>query len=139
VHSEEASQTRSFIFPCLSRLSFVLSIFAMAPAVKETSVDLCKRVNGQGNTIAIRMLEYLSTAKTPINGFEALAREFIELCQVRRIQYCLPEPKLTFTVRYYGPSKPVSPRPPRPVLGSRLKYLRNSTDVSVRSAKSLPF
>ncbi|KAH8628254.1 hypothetical protein IG631_18023 [Alternaria alternata] len=53
----------------------------MAPA-KETSVDLCKRVNAQGNTIAIRMLEYLSTAKTPIHGFEPLAREFIELCQV---------------------------------------------------------
>jgi hypothetical protein len=46
-------------------------------------VDLCKRVNAQGNTIAIRMLEYLSTAKTPIHGFETLAREFIELCQVR--------------------------------------------------------
>jgi hypothetical protein len=53
----------------------------MAPG-KETSVDLCKRVNAQGNTIAIRMLEYLSTAKTPIHGFEPLAREFIELCQV---------------------------------------------------------
>lgn len=53
----------------------------MAPA-KETSLDLCKRVNAQGNTIAIRMLEYLSTAKTPLHGFEPLAREFVELCQV---------------------------------------------------------
>ncbi|KAI1607393.1 Arp Ankyrin repeat [Pyrenophora tritici-repentis] len=52
----------------------------MAPA-KETSVELCKRVNAQGNTIAIRMLEYLSTAKNPIHGFEALSRDFIELCQ----------------------------------------------------------
>jgi hypothetical protein len=54
----------------------------MAPAKKETSVELCRRVNAQGNTIAIRMLEYLSTAKSPIPGFESLATEFIELCQV---------------------------------------------------------
>ncbi|KAF5850311.1 hypothetical protein GGP41_002577 [Bipolaris sorokiniana] len=53
----------------------------MAPA-KETSLDLCKRVNVQGNTIAIRMLEYLSTAKVPLQGFEQLSREFVELCQV---------------------------------------------------------
>ncbi|KAE8871697.1 hypothetical protein PTNB73_03156 [Pyrenophora teres f. teres] len=52
----------------------------MAPA-KETSVELCKRVNAQGNTIAIRMLEYLSMAKSPIHGFEALSRDFVELCQ----------------------------------------------------------
>ncbi|EOA80941.1 uncharacterized protein SETTUDRAFT_24453 [Exserohilum turcica Et28A] len=53
----------------------------MAP-VKETSLDLCKRINAQGNTIAIRMLEYLSTAKTPLHGFEPLSREFVGLCQV---------------------------------------------------------
>jgi hypothetical protein len=64
------------------RLPFNSSILVMAPT-KETSVDLCKRTNAQGNTIAIRILEYLSTAKTPIHGFESLAREFIELCQVR--------------------------------------------------------
>lgn len=54
----------------------------MAPGRKETSVELCTRVNAQGNTIAIRMLEYLSSAKNPIHGFETLAIEFIELCQV---------------------------------------------------------
>ena len=54
----------------------------MAPAGKETTVGLCSRVNAQGNTIAIRMLEYLSTAKTPIHGFELLATDFIGLCQV---------------------------------------------------------
>lgn len=54
----------------------------MAPARKESSVELCSRVNAQGNTIAIRMLEYLSTAKTPVNGFQSLAAEFIDLCQV---------------------------------------------------------
>lgn len=53
----------------------------MAPK-KETSVELCSRVNAQGNTIAIRMLEYLSTAKHAIPGFQPLATEFIELCQV---------------------------------------------------------
>jgi hypothetical protein len=54
----------------------------MAPARKETSVELCLRVTTQGNTIAIRMLEYLSSAKHAIPGFQALATEFLELCQV---------------------------------------------------------
>src|SRR5690349_5751612 len=54
----------------------------MAPAKKESSVELCSRVNAQGNTIAIRMLEYLSTSKRPVHGFQQLATEFIELCEV---------------------------------------------------------
>lgn len=33
----------------------------MAPAKKETSVELCHRVTTQGNTIAIRMLEYCTS------------------------------------------------------------------------------
>lgn len=53
----------------------------MAPK-KETSVELCGRVNAQGNAIAIRMLEYLSSAKHAIPGFQPLATEFIGLCQV---------------------------------------------------------
>lgn len=54
----------------------------MAPARKETSAELCGRVTAQGNTIAIRMLEYLSSAKHPIPGFQNLATDFIDLCQV---------------------------------------------------------
>ncbi|KAH8726309.1 ankyrin repeat-containing domain protein [Phaeosphaeriaceae sp. PMI808] len=54
----------------------------MAPPKKEPSVELCKRVTSQGNTIAIRMLEYLSSAKHAILGFQTLATDFIELCQV---------------------------------------------------------
>jgi hypothetical protein len=54
----------------------------MAPAGKENSTDLCTRVTAQGNTIAIRMLEYLSTAKHAIPGFQNLATDFIDLCQV---------------------------------------------------------
>lgn len=53
----------------------------MAPARKETSAELCGRVTAQGNTIAIRMLEYLSSAKNAIPGFQNLATDFIELCQ----------------------------------------------------------
>lgn len=44
-------------------------------------MELCHRVTAQGNTIAIRMLEYLSSAKHPIAGFQNLAADFIELCQ----------------------------------------------------------
>ncbi|KAH7402056.1 ankyrin repeat-containing domain protein [Phaeosphaeria sp. MPI-PUGE-AT-0046c] len=54
----------------------------MAPAKKESSAELCSRVTAQGNTIAIRMLEYLSAAKHPITGFQNLATDFIDLCQV---------------------------------------------------------
>ncbi|KAL1611193.1 hypothetical protein SLS59_000834 [Nothophoma quercina] len=54
----------------------------MAPPKKETSVQLCQRVTTQGNTISIRMLEYLGTSKHAIPGFEALANEFIELCRL---------------------------------------------------------
>jgi hypothetical protein len=53
----------------------------MAPARKETSVELCHRVTAQGNTIAIRMLEYLSSAKNPILGFQPLSTDFLDLCQ----------------------------------------------------------
>lgn len=53
----------------------------MAPK-KETLIELCGRVNAQGNAIAIRMLEYLSTAKHAIPGFQSLATDFISLCQV---------------------------------------------------------
>jgi hypothetical protein len=53
----------------------------MAPARKETSAELCGRVTAQGNTIAIRMLEYLSSAKNAIPGFQSLATDFIDLCQ----------------------------------------------------------
>jgi hypothetical protein len=53
----------------------------MAPARRETSVELCTRVTAQGNTIAIRMLEYLSSAKTAVPGFQNLATDFIDLCQ----------------------------------------------------------
>ncbi|KAJ4380268.1 hypothetical protein N0V86_004578 [Didymella sp. IMI 355093] len=54
----------------------------MAPPKKETSVQLCQRVTTQGNTISIRMLEYLGTSKNAIPGFETLATEFIELCRL---------------------------------------------------------
>jgi len=54
----------------------------MAPSKKETSIDLCQRVTTQGNTISIRMLEYLSTAKHPVHGFQNLANEFLELSRL---------------------------------------------------------
>lgn len=44
-------------------------------------MELCHRVTAQGNTIAIRMLEYLSSAKHPLPGFQPLSADFIDLCQ----------------------------------------------------------
>jgi len=46
------------------------------------TLELCKKVTTQGNSIAIRMLEYLSTAKSPVHGFQSLALEFLELSRL---------------------------------------------------------
>lgn len=54
----------------------------MAPPRRETPIQLCQWVTAQGNTISIRMLEYLGTSKNVIFGFEALANNFIELCRL---------------------------------------------------------
>jgi ankyrin repeat protein len=74
--------------PCPCFASFFSRLFpctgiaiTMAPPKKETSIQLCQRVTSQGNTISIRMLEYLGTSKNAIPGFEVLANEFIELCR----------------------------------------------------------
>ena len=54
----------------------------MAPSRKETTIELCKRVNTQGNTISIRMLEYLSSSKEPVRGFFPLATAFLDLARL---------------------------------------------------------
>ena len=54
----------------------------MAPSRKETTIDLCKRVNAQGNTVSIRMLEYLSSTKEPVRGFFPLATTFLDLARL---------------------------------------------------------
>ena len=55
----------------------------MAPKKgKETLLDLCGRATSQGNTISVRMLEYLSTVKEPAYGFRELATNFLDICRV---------------------------------------------------------
>ncbi|KAJ4982927.1 ankyrin repeat domain containing protein [Stagonosporopsis vannaccii] len=54
----------------------------MAPSRKETTIDLCKQVNAQGNTVSIRMLEYLSSSKEPVRGFFPLATAFLDLARL---------------------------------------------------------
>ncbi|KAF2714525.1 ankyrin [Pleomassaria siparia CBS 279.74] len=51
----------------------------MAPAKKEVLLALCKRVTTLGNSISIRMFEYLSTFKNHAHGFQNLATEFLDL------------------------------------------------------------
>jgi ankyrin repeat protein len=51
----------------------------MAPPKKMTSLALCNRVSTQGNGIAIRMFEYLSTSTSQVHGFQSLATEFLDL------------------------------------------------------------
>lgn len=71
----------------------------MAPKKgKETLLDLCTRATSQGNTISVRMLEYLSTVKDPPFGFRDLASNFLEIC---RILYSI-EAGLTETQRANG-------------------------------------
>lgn len=54
----------------------------MAPRRKETAVDLCDKAVVLGNSIAIRMLEYLSTVKNRVQGFPDLATEFLEVSRI---------------------------------------------------------
>ncbi|KUI69387.1 Ankyrin repeat and KH domain-containing protein 1 [Cytospora mali] len=54
----------------------------MAPRRKETPLELCDKATVLGNTIAIRMLEYLSTVKHHVQGFGDLANEFLEVCRI---------------------------------------------------------
>lgn len=46
------------------------------------TLELCNKVTTQGNTISIRMLEYLSSAKNPVHGIQTLATEFLELSRL---------------------------------------------------------
>lgn len=46
------------------------------------TLELCNKVTTQGNTIAIRMLEYLSSAKHPVQGVQTLSTEFLELSRL---------------------------------------------------------
>lgn len=54
----------------------------MAPRKRETPLELCDKATVLGNKIAIRMLEYLSTAKHQVQGFGDLATEFLEVCRI---------------------------------------------------------
>ncbi|KAF2429033.1 ankyrin [Tothia fuscella] len=49
---------------------------------KETLLELCTRAAILGNSISVRMLEYLSTAKNLPPGFKELAAEFLDLSRI---------------------------------------------------------
>lgn len=49
---------------------------------KETLLELCTRATLQANSISVRLLEYLSTAKTQPHGFRELAVDFLDICRV---------------------------------------------------------
>lgn len=49
---------------------------------KESAVDLCDKAVVLGNSIAIRMLEYLSTVKHQVQGFRELASEFLDVSKI---------------------------------------------------------
>ncbi|KAL1598753.1 hypothetical protein SLS60_007894 [Paraconiothyrium brasiliense] len=51
----------------------------MAPT---KTLELCNKVTAQGNSISIRMLEYLSSAKNPVHGIQTLANEFLDLSRL---------------------------------------------------------
>ncbi|KAF7196721.1 Ankyrin-2 [Pseudocercospora fuligena] len=55
----------------------------MAPRKgKETLLELCTATTTLGNTIAVHLVEYLSTAKQPSHGFKELAVEFLETSRI---------------------------------------------------------
>ncbi|KAF3761612.1 ankyrin [Cryphonectria parasitica EP155] len=49
---------------------------------KETAVDLCDKAVVLGNSIAIRMLEYLSTVKHQVQGIRELAMVFLDVGRI---------------------------------------------------------
>jgi ankyrin repeat protein len=49
---------------------------------KETLLELCTKAALLGNSISVRMLEYLSTAKNLPPGFKELAFEFLDLSRI---------------------------------------------------------
>ena len=54
----------------------------MAPRkAKESPVELCSQANTLGNTISVRILEYLSTGKNEPHNFRQLAADFLDICQ----------------------------------------------------------
>lgn len=54
----------------------------MAPRRKGTAIELCDKAVVLGNSIAIRMLEYLSTVKHQVVGFRELANDFLEVGRI---------------------------------------------------------
>ncbi|ETN41577.1 uncharacterized protein HMPREF1541_03513 [Cyphellophora europaea CBS 101466] len=55
----------------------------MAPKMgKESLLELCTRATELGNSISVRMLEYLSTTKAYPHGFKELATDFLEICRI---------------------------------------------------------
>lgn len=59
------------------------TVVIMAPRKgKESPLELCTRATLLGNSISVRMLEYLSTAKSPPHGFRDLAANFLDICRI---------------------------------------------------------
>ena len=53
----------------------------MAPKKgKETALDLCSQATALGNTISVRMLEYLGSGTNEPHNFRQLANDFREIC-----------------------------------------------------------
>lgn len=49
---------------------------------KETILELCSKATIQGNSLSVRILEYLSTVKIPPSGFKQLATDFLDLSRI---------------------------------------------------------
>ncbi|KAL1899514.1 hypothetical protein Sste5346_002913 [Sporothrix stenoceras] len=54
----------------------------MAKTKESSALEACTRDTLLGNKISVRMLEYLSTVKLHPDGFELLAREFLDICRI---------------------------------------------------------
>lgn len=53
----------------------------MAPK-KESLIDLCTRATNLGNSVSVRLLEYLSTVKHHPHGFRELATDFLDISRI---------------------------------------------------------
>ncbi|RDW73640.1 hypothetical protein BP5796_07082 [Coleophoma crateriformis] len=59
-----------------------ISKMAVSSKTQAQCLDLCHKTTILGERISIRILEYLSTAKQIEHGFETLAHDFLDTCQI---------------------------------------------------------
>ncbi|KAI6300732.1 hypothetical protein MCOR11_007545 [Pyricularia oryzae] len=60
----------------------LLDVTMMEDSSRHALLELCTRATLQGNTISVRMLDFLGAVKHPPFGFKHLAQDFLDICRI---------------------------------------------------------